>query len=37
VLILVLLEHVTAKPRTALAEIPASQAPADPSITNATS
>jgi hypothetical protein len=35
VLVLVLLEHVTAKPRTALAEVPADQAPAAPSITGA--
>jgi EmrB/QacA subfamily drug resistance transporter len=32
-LALLLLERVTAKPRTALAEVPASQAPAQPSVT----
>jgi EmrB/QacA subfamily drug resistance transporter len=35
VLVLVLLEHVTAKPRTALAEVPAGQPPTVPSITGA--
>jgi EmrB/QacA subfamily drug resistance transporter len=34
-LVLVLLEHVAAKPRTALAEVPADQAPTAPSITGA--
>jgi EmrB/QacA subfamily drug resistance transporter len=35
-LVLVLLEHVAAKPRTALAEVPAGQAPTAPSVTGAT-
>jgi MFS family permease len=36
VLVLVLLEQVTAKPRIAVAEVPADQAPAAPSVTGAT-
>ena len=36
VLVLVLLEPVTAKPRTALAEVPAGQEPATPTVTGAT-
>ena len=35
VLVVVLLEHVTAKPRTALAEVAEEQVPAAPSITGA--
>lgn len=36
VLILALLEHVAAKPRTALAEVPAGPAPATPTVTSTT-
>jgi multidrug resistance efflux pump len=36
VLVLVLLEYVSAKPRTALAEVAADQAPSAPSVTRAT-
>jgi EmrB/QacA subfamily drug resistance transporter len=36
VLVLVLLEHVTGKPRMAVAEVPAGQAPTAPSVTRAT-
>ena len=36
VLVVVLMEHVTAKPRTALAEVPADQAPAVSSSTGST-